>query len=703
MSRKKAKSVFTFICLLAFVCGFTQAVKAQTHTFSLKQGENLISLPLTPQDTAIEAVLAPVISRIKDVWTYDPADNTNPWKHFRPGLSAYSSLTRMDTDKGYWIDVKYDATLQISGTPVSDNAVLDLKQGWNLIGWPYAQAQPITEALQGLTFGLDFTKVTTFDNTAKAILNFTNQPADDDFNSFTPGQGYYIYMLRDKTIAIGIPTPDIPANITVTTTQGSVTLNWDAATTSSLAGYNVYRSEQIGGDCTKLNSALITNNSFTDATAQEAMQYYYRITAVDSYGNESSHSVIVYRYSGTTIGPTGGEVVSADGRVRVIIPPQALDNPTEITILSPLEQYLTGAVPEGQAILCAAEFKPYNLQFLKLVQVIYTLPKAEVPGTGVELGLYNFQTDEITPTGQNSVVATDGYTVTFTIDHFSTYAALKGLFSQGAPIGSGVDIPLPDMFTGAFGHSIPLTIPPGRKNMQPNLSLSYRSSNPNSWLGVGFALNPGYIVRSTRLGPPSYNDTQDSFYFINSAGSTELVHLTDNLYQAKIETAFTKFFKEGDTWRVMEKNGMTLYLGQTTESKETTDQGTFSWQVTKAVDTNGNFVEYNYTKDSGKAYLDYIDYTGNENVSISCPNRIEFYLESRDDIASSFISGAEMATAKRLDEIQVKQNGNLVWRYDLEYEYSPDTNRSLLKAVTQYGADGAALPTQRFRYQSVSD
>ena len=423
--------------------------------------------------------------------------------------------------------------------------------------------------------------------------------------------------------------------------------------------------------------------------------------ATDAAGNTASVSVNVYLYSGQLIGPEGGEVSSPDGKVKVVIPQGALNQATRIKILSVSNKTLEGATPGNRSLLSAVECKPYGLNFNQLVSIVYTLYSAEVPGTPVELGLYDSEQGKIIPTGQATTVPSDGYSVEFSITHFSTYAALKNLIPQSAPIGSGVKIPLPDMLTGSFGHAFPLTIPPGRKGMQPALALTYRSSNPNSWIGQGFSLNPGYIVRSTRLGPPTYIDTQDTFYFITDAGTTELVNLIDNLYQAKVESGFTKFFKEpDDSWRAVAKDGSVLRFGTTSDSKEISFQGTFAWYLTKAVDTNGNYIEYQYIKDQDKSYLSRISYTGNE-MGISPANYVEFILESRDDIFSSYISSSKIVTGKRLKEIQVKQNYGLVWRYVLEYEYSLDTNRSLLKSVAQYGSDNKNLPIQTLSYQSA--
>jgi len=438
-------------------------------------------------------------------------------------------------------------------------------------------------------------------------------------------------------------------------------------------------------------------------------------TAVDSAGNSASGSVAIYLdSSGTLIGPEGGEVISGDGKVKLIIPQNALTKPTRIKLFSVSEEELRPIVPQGATLLEAVECRPYGLIFSRPAELIYTLGSAEVPGTPVKLGIY--ENGKISFTSDPAIVPIDGYTLNFHIQHFSTYAALRNFTSGSMPIGTGVKIPLPDLLTGSFSSSVPITVTPGRKGIQPAVSLNYRSSNPNSWTGVGFSLNCGYIVRSTRLGPPTYNDQKDTFYLITDSGTTELVWLVDNLYQAKVELSFTKFYKEtDDSWKAVSKDGSTLYFGENSQAKETTgsviasqpqageailSSNTFSWFLTKAQDTNSNYISYSYIKDQGKSYLSRIDYTGNE-AGISPANSVEFSLEPREDISSSYISTAKIATAKRLKEILVKQNSDLVWRYVLEYSPSPDTNRSLLKSVTQYGSDGKSLPKQKFTYQSA--
>jgi len=71
--------------------------------------------------------------------------------------------------------------------------------------------------------------------------------------------------------------------------QHSVALTWNAST-STVSGYNVYRSTVSGGPYTKLNSSLVATLNYTDSTVLSGTTYYYVTTAVDSVGNESAYS-----------------------------------------------------------------------------------------------------------------------------------------------------------------------------------------------------------------------------------------------------------------------------------------------------------------------------------------------------------------------------------------------------------------------------
>ena len=73
------------------------------------------------------------------------------------------------------------------------------------------------------------------------------------------------------------------------TVQHSVTLTW-AASTSTVAGYRVYRGVRSGGPYTQMNSVLEVGTNYVDNTVQSGQTYYYVVTAVDSNGLESVYS-----------------------------------------------------------------------------------------------------------------------------------------------------------------------------------------------------------------------------------------------------------------------------------------------------------------------------------------------------------------------------------------------------------------------------
>jgi len=71
--------------------------------------------------------------------------------------------------------------------------------------------------------------------------------------------------------------------------QHSVGLSWDAST-SPVVGYNVYRGTQSGGPYQRLNPSPQPGTSYTDASVQSGVTYFYVATAVAPDLVESPHS-----------------------------------------------------------------------------------------------------------------------------------------------------------------------------------------------------------------------------------------------------------------------------------------------------------------------------------------------------------------------------------------------------------------------------
>ncbi|MGC1455483.1 MAG: hypothetical protein WA946_09895 [Nitrospirota bacterium] len=84
--------------------------------------------------------------------------------------------------------------------------------------------------------------------------------------------------------------PARPTGLTVVPGVGRAFLTWNENKELDLAGYHIYRSTRKGRDFKRLTHKVLTRTTYSDETAQQGMEYYYMITAVDRAGNESKGS-----------------------------------------------------------------------------------------------------------------------------------------------------------------------------------------------------------------------------------------------------------------------------------------------------------------------------------------------------------------------------------------------------------------------------
>jgi len=84
--------------------------------------------------------------------------------------------------------------------------------------------------------------------------------------------------------------PAAPTDLVATEGNMEVSLDWDDNTEPDLEGYNVHRGETTGGPYTKINSATVTVGNYTDTSLTGGATYYYVVTAIDTFDNESGSS-----------------------------------------------------------------------------------------------------------------------------------------------------------------------------------------------------------------------------------------------------------------------------------------------------------------------------------------------------------------------------------------------------------------------------
>jgi hypothetical protein len=86
--------------------------------------------------------------------------------------------------------------------------------------------------------------------------------------------------------AVEFSPPAAPGGVTAIANALSVQLNWNASTAPDLAGYTVLRATNSGGPF-EIVARGLTNNAFTDKSANRPQAFYYTVKAVDRSLNTS--------------------------------------------------------------------------------------------------------------------------------------------------------------------------------------------------------------------------------------------------------------------------------------------------------------------------------------------------------------------------------------------------------------------------------
>ncbi|MBX3011281.1 MAG: hypothetical protein KF832_07225 [Caldilineaceae bacterium] len=127
-------------------------------------------------------------------------------------------------------------------------------------------------------------------------------------DTVTPDGSQYVYVVTAITQsneeaaasqAVEVQTVDLlapnrPVNIAVNLAGEQLQLRWQPNSEPDLAGYNVYRSNQLPVDRTQapLNGTTpLTAATYRDTIALNGQTYYYLLTALDLAGNESLPSI----------------------------------------------------------------------------------------------------------------------------------------------------------------------------------------------------------------------------------------------------------------------------------------------------------------------------------------------------------------------------------------------------------------------------
>jgi hypothetical protein len=155
----------------------------------LKQGWNLISIPLIQEEQNLTRVLGSIDSWYDAVQWYNITDISDPWKHFKLGKPFGNDLYHLNESIGFWIHIIQpgDTIFLFNGTLPSVNQTIALHTGWNMVGYPSLKNYNRTKGLNNLTFGQDVNLIQWYDAATKTWHDLE----ENDY--FVPGRGYWVH------------------------------------------------------------------------------------------------------------------------------------------------------------------------------------------------------------------------------------------------------------------------------------------------------------------------------------------------------------------------------------------------------------------------------------------------------------------------------------------------------------------------------
>ncbi|GJM33039.1 MAG: hypothetical protein DHS20C18_20400 [Saprospiraceae bacterium] len=306
-------------------------------------------------------------------------------------------------------------------------------------------------------------------------------------------------------------------------------------------------------------------------------------------------------------------------------------------------------------------------------------------------------------------------------------------FQAADPTAGIILIPTPAAnVRGTAETEFPLKLPKGRKEMQPNLAITYSNEGNNGWLGLGWDLDLPNITIDTRWGVPRFDPLNETeTYLLNGAQLSPVAHRgpirprSEALnFHLRVEGSFSQIIRHGDQpqqywWEVLNRDGSRHYYGGLPDSGVMDEavlrdpSGNIAhWALVESRDVYDNFIRYSYTQvtDNGLAvsnvpgyqlYPDRVTYTGNG--ATEGPFQVTFIRDRqlgeslRKDISIDARLGFKRVQADRLRRIEISKDNSLVRSYELTYQEGA-FYKTLLSSISELDRNGAVFYRHDFNY-----
>jgi hypothetical protein len=244
-------------------------VRTQTNPKKISADSNRAQLPIFPAPDAIDDVKAQVThSAVVLAWTPPQKTIAGP----APVPSGYHIYRAEE-------ETTTAASNGNASTPAVAEKPATSKSGSPLIKIGESEAPTFSDTQA------EFGKTYNYSVRSFAVHGNVNLESDDsNVVTVTPKDVF------PPSAPQGLVIVFVPAQ---TDSSASLDLSWAISPETDVAGYNVYRSEQVGIPGQRLNAEPLITPAFRDMNAVPGHRYFYTVTAVDRSGNESPASAVV--------------------------------------------------------------------------------------------------------------------------------------------------------------------------------------------------------------------------------------------------------------------------------------------------------------------------------------------------------------------------------------------------------------------------
>jgi len=288
---------------------------------------------------------------------------------------------------------------------------------------------------------------------------------------------------------------------------------------------------------------------------------------------------------------------------------------------------------------------------------------------------------------------------TFAVLALGAGVALAGDDGAGWAAGPGLPpgAPVVDTALGLPTVLYPIEVPPGRRGMAPAIALQYSSVVAHGPAGYGFSLILGSVERSTRNGPPRFDNT-DTFVLTLDGQALDLLPIdgASTRFRTVLDSGYLLErsgpgpFGAGSTyWVARGPDGRRYRFGAVADAAGSSQVSDFKWGLDRVEDTSGNVMTIDWQVSGRWLFPVRIDYAAHPATGLPATNRVELCWERRGDQARS--PSGELLT-HRLHEIRTFAAGAAARSATFVYGTEGDLTTALGTCRAGWEEPGGSLP-----------